>query len=67
MRLILLVLMVLSIILAKWVGIGTTWLLTPIATNNYGSIILTFILIYTLFEVLGINKLNIFHIKKDGK
>jgi len=55
MRILLFVLLIISIIFAKWVGIATSWLISPIANNVYGSILIVFALIYLIFEVTGIN------------
>lgn len=56
MKIILFVLLIICIIFAKWVGIATSWLMAPIANNPYGSILLVFMLIYLIFDVVGLNR-----------
>ncbi len=70
MRIILFIALILSIIFAKWVGIATSWLISPIASNIYGSILIVFALIYLIFEVTGLNRktlqnMHMPQIKKD--
>lgn len=56
MRIILFCLLIICLIFAKWIGIATSFLMTPLASNQYLSILLVFALIYLFFEVTGLNR-----------
>lgn len=59
MRIILFIALIISMIFAKWIGVATSWLLTPIAKNHYLSILVVFALIFLVLEATGISKKKI--------
>ena len=59
MRIILFVSLIISMIFAKWIGVVTSWLLTPIAKNKYLSILIVFAIIYLIVEVTGLSRKKI--------
>lgn len=44
--------LILNLIFGKWAGIPFSWLLTKIVSNNYGAIIVFFLLILAILRIL---------------
>lgn len=51
MQLIIFLIFILVLIFGKWAGIPFKWLLTKIVSNNYGAIIVTFLLILSIIRL----------------
>lgn len=67
MRIILFITLIISMIFAKWIGVATSWLLTPIAKNHYLSILIVFAIIYLIVEATGLSRKKITLPKFKGK
>lgn len=51
MQLIIFIIFILLLVFGKWAGIPFKWLLTKIVSDNYGAIIVTFLLVLAIIRL----------------
>ena len=54
MSLILFFILILTLVFGKWSGTPLSWLLKKIVSNNYGAIVITFLLILSFIRLFNI-------------